>query len=75
MIGEPAAPAVATGAARADDAPLIASKSETLALDADRYAQRQSQKAETYRGGEVILIGAGTVVLVLVIVLLVLLLT
>ena len=75
---EPRAPSgqeVATGAASRDDAPLLASKTETIGRDADRYAQRQSQKLEGYRGGDVIVIGAGTLVIILIIVLLVLLLT
>lgn len=67
--------AVARGAAEADDPRLIASNSESLGLDADRYAERQSRKAETYRGGDAIVIGAGTLLLVLLIVLLVVLLT
>jgi hypothetical protein len=47
----------------------------SVALDAERYASRESRKAEGYRGGDVIVITTTTLLIALLVVLIVLLLT
>lgn len=64
-----------------DVAPVVASKdadhlvmnTDSARADAQTYAERESQKAETYRGGDTVVITVGTVLLVLLIVILILL--
>ena len=63
----------ATGSANGP--PMLAANTESVARDAERYAQRANPQLESYRGGDVIVITAGTLIIVLLVVLLVLLLT
>ena len=59
----------------ANGPPMLAANTESVARDADRYAQRASSQLETYRGGDAIVITAGTLIIILLVVVLVLLLT
>jgi hypothetical protein len=47
----------------------------SVALDAERYASRESRKAEAYRGGDVIVITTTTLLIALLVVLIVVLIT
>jgi hypothetical protein len=64
--------AVATRVASEDDARLLATQTESSRADAERYAQRQNQRLEEYRGGDAVVITASTLLIVLLIVVLVL---
>ena len=51
----------------------MAINTESARADAQRYAERQSQNLERYRGGDTVVITVSTVLLVLLIVVLILL--
>jgi len=61
--------------ANASPSPATNTSSSSLAEDADRYAQRENPRLESYRGGDVIVITAGTLVIILLVAVIVLLLT
>lgn len=69
----PARPESDVAAVASKDTDRLVINTESAREDAQDYAQRESQKAESYRGGDTVVITVGTVLLILLIVILILL--